>query len=84
MKDEYSEGENQNTPEGEEVVQVRENNNATGATMNNHDIAEGQAAGPDTQDMDCEPFEASDGPSDDDTAVEQEQQKDNPSPTAKK
>jgi ribosomal protein S12 len=63
---------------------VRENNNVTGATKNNHDMAEGQAAGPDTQNMDCEPFEASNGPSDDDTAVEQEQQKDNPVPTAKK
>ena len=52
--------------------------------MNNHDIAEGQAAGPDMQGMDCEPFEASNGPSDDDTAVEQEREKDNPVRTAKK
>jgi hypothetical protein len=81
--DDKSEGKNHDTPEGEDVVQVRENNNATGAAKNNHDVAEGQAAGPDTQDMDCEPFKASDGPSHDDTAVEQERQKDSPVPTAK-
>ncbi len=37
-----------------------------------------------TQDMDCKPFEANDGPSNDDTAVEQEKKKETPIPPAKK
>ena len=36
------------------------------------------------QDLDCEPFEANNGPSDDDTAVEQEKKKETPVPPAKK
>ncbi len=64
-----AEGKNHCAPEVQAVVQVSENTNATGVTMNMPDIAEDQAAGLDTKDMDCEPFEARDGPSDDDTAV---------------
>jgi hypothetical protein len=81
-KDDEAEGKNHCAPEVQAVVQVSENTNATGATMNTPEVAEGQAAGSDTQDMDCEPFKASDGQSDDDTAVEhgtgEEERKSNP------
>jgi hypothetical protein len=79
-----AEEENHCAPEVKALVQVSEITNATEATMNTPDVAEVWAAGLDTQDMDCEPFEASNGPSDDDTAVEQEKKKETPIPTEKR
>jgi hypothetical protein len=38
----------------------------------------------DTQDLDCEPFQADDGPSDDDTAMGQGENKDRPAAAGKK
>ena len=59
--------------------------NEAGEKEHNMDVAGGEEDPVvDTQDLDCEPFQADDGPSDDDTAMGQGENEDKPATAGKK
>jgi hypothetical protein len=67
-EDNVSEGEDFKAAEARKDVEEEARNEAMGNTKNNHKVGEGGKEDHGTQDKDCEPFEADDGPSDNDTA----------------